>query len=308
MRIKLKRGRQRELILLAKKQQNWAELSKKLGINTHYLAIELNKEIRTLTEENYLKLCKLAGENFDKHILKRLNNNWGKSKGGKASHAKTKGNTKDLTKPKKSEKLAELFGAILGDGHIQKYIKNKKSRTYSLKIAGDAKTDLDYITNYLSDLMEDLFNEKPKMFITKKGTEIFAILNGIKLVNFLKSQGLKPGNKKANEQTIPHWILKKDSYLIACIRGLIDTDGSVHRISKENKNPRICFTSHIPNLLEETRNGIIRLGIKPSKIIHNRKFFITSKNDTQLYLKKIGFSNQKHLNRFISFTENAPVV
>ena len=82
MRIKLKEGKQRELILLAKGNFTWDELANQLKINSHYLSIELKKEERLLSEEIYKKLCEINKLDFNRFIENKLENNWGKSKGG----------------------------------------------------------------------------------------------------------------------------------------------------------------------------------------------------------------------------------
>jgi intein/homing endonuclease len=53
------------------------------------------------------------------------------------------------------------------------------------------------------------------------------------LVFTLEEIGLKAGNKSKNRTSIPNWILKDKQYSIACIRGLIDTDGSVYPKTKK---------------------------------------------------------------------------
>jgi transcriptional regulator with XRE-family HTH domain len=115
MRIKLKAGKQKELILKAKENKSWKELANRLGFNEHYLSNELRREMRTLTEKTYARLCNIANVNFDENIAEKLNETWGQSLGGQNSI----GSTKPLPKIKFNEKLAEFIGATLGDGHIE---------------------------------------------------------------------------------------------------------------------------------------------------------------------------------------------
>ena len=97
MRIKLKEGKQKEIILLAKNNLTWKNLANKLDINEKYLYFELKKEIRLLSEEKYKQLCSIAQVNFDNYIEKKLDDNWGRSKGGKHS----KGHTIKIIEPEK---------------------------------------------------------------------------------------------------------------------------------------------------------------------------------------------------------------
>ena len=66
MRIKLKKGKQKELILKAKGKGTWKKLAQKLNINEKYLYYELKNEIRLMDKKLYKKLCALVKENFDK--------------------------------------------------------------------------------------------------------------------------------------------------------------------------------------------------------------------------------------------------
>lgn len=304
MRIKLKRGKQRELILNAKKGKSWSELANLLDVSPLYLCNELGKEKRTLSEEVYKKLKRITNKNYDEFIICKLDDNWGRSKGG----INSKGSTKDFDPPKESEKLAELFGIILGDGNIDTYSKGKKVRCYIVKIAGNLREDYEYHSSYVFKLIKELFKEKPKIREIPKHNELFSVVYGKKIIDFLKSKGLNSGNKKENNQTIPKWICSNKKYLSACLRGLIDTDGSVHHISKENKNARISFTSYIPALINDVYVSFNRLGIKTSKVIMDKKIFISSKSSISEYLKIIGFRNPKHLIRLQNLKFHAPIV
>ena len=163
MRIELKKGKQRELILLAKKSDDytWKELANELKINKNYLSNEIAKEKRTMSEECYKKLCKLSKINFNRHIKGHLEDNWGRSKGGKNSGSFR---TPKLLIKNYSKELAELIGIILGDGNIW-----CKEGYYYLRICGDRKKDRDYLLNYVKPLFEMLFKQKMNIKEQKKG-------------------------------------------------------------------------------------------------------------------------------------------
>ena len=79
------KGRQKELIILAKGSYTWRELSEKLKCSEGYLVNELRYEKRYLSRGLYSKLCRLANKNFDKFIEAKLKDNWGRVKGGEKS-------------------------------------------------------------------------------------------------------------------------------------------------------------------------------------------------------------------------------
>jgi len=300
MRIVLEKGKQKELIESAKKDLTWEELARELNLNSSYIRNDLKEEKRYLLEEIYRKLCNISNLNFDNFIIKKLANNWGRSKGGKNS----KGNTKPFTEPRESIELAELFGIILGDGHVEETKIGKKIRVYCIDIAGDFRKDKIYLENYVSTLFHSLLKERGKIRVPKTTNGVHIIVYGKKIVEFVNKMGIKSGNKKENHQKIPDWILKNKEYTKSCLRGLIDTDGCIYYISKKtNKNLRISFTSCIPALMNDVRNSFISLGFHPRKILRDKEIYLSSKEDINKFLLEIGFSNNKHLKRLQNLRE-----
>lgn len=298
MRIKLQKGKQKELILKAKKKETWKQLANNLNINERYLYYELKNEIRSLSEENYKQLCELGEENFDKHIKERLSDYWGQSKGGKNSP----GSTKQLPKIFFNDLLAEFIGTFLGDGHLCSIKKGKKIGVYCIRIAGDLNKDRDYHKNYLKPLCKNIFNLEARETLIEQKNERFLSLYSKKLVDFFINMGINSGNKITNQSTIPKWIFKKDSYLKACLRGLIDTDGCVHRMSKKDPNLiRINFTNNNFTLLNDARKAFIKLKFNPSNITSNNRFYLSRQKEINKYLKEIGFSNKRHKERLKEF-------
>ena len=53
MRLKLKKGKQEQLIEIAKKEKTWKDLSKLLGLKADYIRIDLKNEHRLLSEDSY---------------------------------------------------------------------------------------------------------------------------------------------------------------------------------------------------------------------------------------------------------------
>ena len=304
MKVRLKEGKQKELILLAKEDLSWKKLSQKLKVNEGYLFRDLKYEKRLLSDELYENLCKLAKVNFDDYILEKLGDNWGKIKGG----LKSTSNAKKFLQPEISKDLSEIFGIILGDGHLSEIKNGSKIRVYCIRISGNYKTDKEYMFNYVPNLFKKVFNKTGSILKTKDNNGCYFTIYGKKIVEFMKINGFKPGNKIKNKQRMPNWIKEDRSFLKYCIRGLIDTDGSIHLISKNNKNLRIDFTSYIPELLEDVRSGLIKLGFNPSKIISNKHIFLSRKEEIEKYVKEVGFGNSKNLNRYYCFKTSAPVV
>ncbi len=292
MKIKLKRGKQKELILLAKGNFSWIKLANGLKISSDYLSRDLKNEKKLISDLIYYKLCKIINQNFDEFILEKLPNNWGQSKGGLNS----KGSLINIRIPERNEKLAELIGIILGDGNVNYYKRGKKIGVYQVTIAGDKKLDRDYHLNHVSPLFNELFDVEIKEKISKKNNGRFLVISSKQLVNFFIENGLKSGDKIRNQVTIPPWIKENPAYLKACIRGLYDTDGSVYKLTNQNSY-QVCFTNRNRVLLDDTRNALLSLGIMVSKITKEKDILITKKSELRKFLNEVGFQNPKHLNK-----------
>ena len=193
---------------------------------------------------------------------------------------------------KHCKNLAELVGIILGDGSI--YVKEEVG-AYQIRIAFSLKDEKEY-RNYVNSLSYEIFGIKPGIK-RHRNSAYYVCINSKQAVQQLRGIGLKEGNKKRNRSTIPDWVKKNKEYLKACTRGLIDTDGSIYRLSsKDPKTLRISFKNRNTRLLNDARLSLESLGFHPSKIIEYN-IFLTRKEDTKKYLNEIGFNNSKHIKK-----------
>ena len=290
----MQKGKQKELIERAKGKLSWKELATSVALNQHYLSNELRKEKRFLPKRVYDLLCVKAESNYDTSISALAPDNWGQSKGGRSSNG---GYTKKITVPENSNELAEFYGIMLGDGNLTK-IRGYKIGTYQARIVGDSRNDYDHLVNYIKPLVEKLFTIEVGGWKEKKANAFVLNMTSRKLTEFLESKGFKAGNKIKSQVTIPEWIKKNPEFLKACLRGLIDTDGCVHAMSKRDSNlGSSSFKNYNKTLLEDARKSFIQLGFNPSKIILEKTFYLSRQEEIKKYLKEIGFSNPKHLRR-----------
>lgn len=291
MRLVLKQNKQKELIEKEKQIFNlsFSKLARKLRIADGKLKAYYYDGI--LLPEKIFERFELKKE-FEKYIIQKKSDTWGQSIGGKLSEGSS---IKELLLPPESIELSEFYGIMLGDGNLTK-IKKYKIRVYQIKIVGDSRHDKDYLVNFVKPLMENLFKIKVNLYKPKVANALYLSSTSKRLVEFLETKGFKPGNKITNKLGIPQWIKSNNNYLRACIRGLFDTDGCIYKLTNQNSY-QICFTNYNPILLNDVRNSLIYLGIKPSKITKNRDIMITKRSELQRFLKEIRFSNFKHLNK-----------
>jgi len=301
--IKLKKGKQKELILILKKNidTTWREIGDIVGISGNYLSGDLKYEKVLLSKSLYRKICNLSSVNFDCYIEQELAKNWGQIKGGKKSKnrpRKPKMLVKNITKD-----LAEVFGIMLGDGSI--YF-NKKHKINQTVISGHLENNYEYMVNYVKPLFEKVFSREFKIRENKKMNEI-QVYNQTKDVVFtLNNLGFPSGNKIKNNVGIPRWIFRSKEFLRMCIKGLIDTDGSVSSITGRNYT-YIWFKSRIPKLRNDFTLAMNILGYKIAEWSSGKnrtpQTFIGNKRLIYKYYKEIGFNNIWHLKRF-----KAPIV
>lgn len=205
------------------------------------------------------------------------------------------GITKPIKKPELSENLAEFVGIVMGDGGITKN---------QITITLHAFDDEEY-QKFVVNIITKLFGIKPAIYKNKISPVNRISVSRTELVKFCNEElGLKIGNKVKQNFDIPDWIKKSKEFQIACIRGLVDTDGCVftHNYKVNGKwysYKKLCFTSYSKPLLESVYLILKDLGLKPRKA-YFRDIRLDSIEDIKRYFEVIGSSNPKHLKRYIN--------
>lgn len=243
-----------------------------------------NFNFKEVLEDNWgwVKGGKIGYNRMSKKYSKKLK--FWRSKGGRNCNIKhpfmlAGRNVKNIKFPKIDEKLAEFIGICLGDGTLTKYF---------LRISFDSRYEAPY-AKYVSSLCQKLFRIKPVLRKEKNKNLMYIELSSVKACKFLNINCHLPfGDKIKNEAKIPDFIFKSKNLTISCLRGLIDTDGSVRDY--------VYFSSHDNPLLKQVEEIGKNLGI------------FTSGNDTLIgtgvwskvirYFRIIGSSNLKHIVRF----------
>ncbi len=205
---------------------------------------------------------------------------------------------KQIKYPGKSIQLAELIGVILGDGGM--------SGNHQLTISFNSKTDKEYSV-FLGKILRKLFSIDHHIHPRKGCNGADMVVSSSNLIDFLLKQGIVTGNKVKNQVDIPDWINDKPEYQKACLRGLIDTDGSFyrHRYNSNGRNYtylKLCFASRSKPLL----NSVLRILRKFNfdAYLHGDQIFIYSMLGIKKYSEEIGSHNPKHLNKIRKFLEN----
>ena len=199
---------------------------------------------------------------------------------------------KDINKPAKSKELAEFVGVILGDGGIS---------NYQVTVALHAIDDKRY-GGFVTSLIEKLFDVPVGIYKSKTDASVHYYVSRVELVDFcVEFLGLVKGNKITHQVDIPRWIKNNKEYLSACVRGLVDTDGSVfvhtYRVNgKIYKYTKMNFTSNSEPLRRSVYEGLNKLNV-PSRLDGRNNVWIDSKSGVKKYFSIIGSHNPKHLDR-----------
>ncbi|MBI2628849.1 hypothetical protein HYW74_02100 [Candidatus Pacearchaeota archaeon] len=312
-RVKLNKGKQRELLFnVASRIGSLRKLS--ISLKIPYSTIKEYAQEKFLIPEslfNYLIEYLL----IDKESLEvtYLSANWGASIGGKkgikslerkypdkikewrrqAIKHSSYSNSKEILLPEVNEKLAEFIGTYLGDGTMTKYF---------VRISGDYRYDLNYFI-YINKLVEELFGISSSIKKNKIHNTSYLTVYSNKLCSFLNKEfGLKYGNKIRNKSCIPQIIFDNQKLAIACLRGLVDTDGSVSRRGRGGSQFCVQFYSHNPILLDQVYKIGKDIGIFTyftGKEVGTNKW-----ENVVKYFKIVGSSNHKHIIRFYNRAYN----
>lgn len=201
---------------------------------------------------------------------------------------------KEISKPKSSVESAEFIGIMLGDGGIS---------DYQINITFNRETDMEY-SKHIQKLINKLFSISASVTLYRPEKFGRIVVSGRNLVEFLKDKGLKVGNKVKNQVDIPRWIMKNKKYSIACLRGLLDTDGSFyeyrHKVfNKEYRNFAMCFTNHSQPLLISVYKILKELCFEPVR--NSERVYLYKRKDIWRYFQEVNSHNPKHIMRYKSY-------
>lgn len=256
------------------------------------LGVILPKHITIDLDEKRKKAGSLGGK-ARQELYGNLGTLEGRSRGGFQSLQTHKKNpsspfvARSILHPKRSIRLAELVGAVLGDGSLTEY---------QLILYSNLITDRKY-SDFLYGLIIELFGITPSMTHDPSQGVTRVTCSSKNVVDYLKSVGLGLGNKTKRQASVPPWVRKNSSYANACTRGLIDTDGCVyldrHRIKEQNyASLCIAFTNASEPLLDFVFETWESLGFNPTR--HGRSVRLRRREEVLRYADIVGFSNPKH--------------
>ncbi len=154
--------------------------------------------------------------------------------------------------------LAELVGVILGDGNLD---RNTVTITIGTRMG----------IQYLDHVRELILSVLPGHHVgeyERRGNSTDLKIHSKEFVELLVGYGLQRGDKKANQVGVPAWILSNHDYSRRCFAGLLDTDGSIYRNTRDGQIIVEIKNDSQP-ILEFSRKFCESLGVRINVYLRN---------------------------------------
>ncbi len=208
-----------------------------------------------------------------------------------------------------SEGLAELYGAMIGDGCLSHYFSNcDKKDKFCFLITGHTH-DEPYFRTIIQPILFKEFGIKGCIRFKKKDNVTRFETLSKRVFSFFEKLGFPVGLK--GNLDIPNEILSDNQLALACVRGIFDTDGSIYsRYSKQYPSHRkkynyknIEFKMNSQNVIFRIKEVLDSNGIKTTNIRKNRKAHvlnIINQQSVNLFFKLVNPSNPYHKERFLN--------
>ena len=187
---------------------------------------------------------------------------------------------------KESSTLAYIIGVALGDGNLS----CPNGRATRLRVTCDVKYP-DIIDEIKSSLVELFPTNKVSIVTNRKGSCIDISVYSNKL-NLVIPWVVGRGSKIEQRTHVPDWILSDNKYSAACLKGLLQTDGSIYT---DRKYLMVNFTNLIKPLIDDTYTMIENLNFRPklyqsTQKNGNIKYVVRVSKDVQKFITKIGLT------------------
>jgi DNA-binding transcriptional regulator WhiA len=146
--------------------------------------------------------------------------------------------------------LAYITGVALGDGNLS----NPNGRATRLRVTCDKKYP--NLILHIQKNLETLFPKNKISLVNRTGCVDISCYSN-QLEDLLE---WRVGSKSKQLACVPQWILKSEKYTRECLRGLLQTDGSIY---KDRGYIMINYTTIIQPLSEHVISMLNGLGYKP---------------------------------------------
>lgn len=182
--------------------------------------------------------------------------------------------------------LSYVIGVAIGDGNLS----NPNGRATRLRITCD--TDYPNLIRGIMRAIKKILPYNKVSLIKRAKTYVDISCYSNQWEGWL---GWKVGNGSKIRQNVslPEWIKARNDFSLACLRGLLETDGSFYM---DRGYKMVNFTTAIPKLAYEVLGIIQRIGFTAhlSRVDgvaahHQPKYTVRISRDVEKFIKKVGF-------------------
>lgn len=181
--------------------------------------------------------------------------------------------------------LAYIIGVAIGDGNLS----NPNDRAVRLRISCDNNYPK-LIERIIIAIKKILPLNKVSIIKRKRNCSDISCYSN-KWEGFLGWKA-KGGSKFKQKISIPVWIKSENKFIIPCLKGLFETDGSVYI---DRKYKMANFVTLIPTVAKDVFAMIEKIGFQPNiqklKTVNGKiKYTIRISKNTEKFIKKLGLN------------------
>jgi hypothetical protein len=286
LRVTFPTGMQRHFVEYTKLRSrlSWREFRSAVGIGNHR---NYRYEVTSLPFEVFERALKVG--RVTKARAKRFR------------YRVIKVGAENLIQLPQSKDLAELVGICVGDGHLRPCV---------MSVFGDKFRDTVYLQDHVLPLVQRVLRVRAKVNRARPD-ENFVVLYSASASRSLHAAGLPFGDKIKNRARIPEWVFKKKTFLRACLRGLLDTDGCIYGFRRKSRGSGskaiISFEFGSGSFLAaDVETALRQLGYLPRMMPHRNECRLAYNKDIVRFMNEIRPANEKHRKNFLRW--HGPVV
>jgi len=176
----------------------------------------------------------------------------------------------------RTEQLAFLVGLILGDGHIEKFPRSERLHI----VLG---TDKPLLWQHVVKVVQNVFAKEAWVQRRKREACVEISLYQTRLSERL---GIPAGDRRNCEVQLPEWIWADRRYLIACLKGLFESEGS-YSVHAPTYTHNLSFSNSNVTLLNEAERALASLGFHPERRSYAVR--LRKKHEALRFIEFIGF-------------------
>lgn len=155
--------------------------------------------------------------------------------------------------------MAYIIGVSLGDGNLS----CPNGRVTRLRITCDSQYPL-LIQEITLKLKQLLPNNKVSLVDRKDNCVDISVYSNT--LNDFMPWKVNNGSKYVQKARVPAWIFKNNGHIKNCLKGLLQTDGSVYT---DRRYKMVNFTNHTQELAIDVHKMLVNIGYTPHFYEHS---------------------------------------